>query len=42
MVCSGNSGQARIEVCELLRESLQNENFADVAAHFAIDDPAAR
>jgi hypothetical protein len=42
MVYRGNIGQARIEACELLRESLQNENFADGAAHFAIDDPAAR
>ena len=42
MVCRGNSGQARIVVCELLRVSLPNENFGDVAAHFAIDNPAAR
>ena len=42
MVCRGISGQARIVVCELLRVSLPNENFAAVAAHFAIDESAAR
>jgi hypothetical protein len=29
-------------VCELLRVSLPNENFAAVAANFAIDYSAAR
>ena len=42
MVCRGNSGQARIVVCELLRVSLPKENFAVIAVHFAIDDSAAR
>ncbi len=41
MICRGKQRSKMNKVCELLRESLPNENFADVAAYFAVDDPAA-